>query len=186
MTDKKNKWLIVYSSSTGNTRKIAEAIQSGFGVQNADLYSVKDDFSLEDYDNIAVGYWLTRGAPDVSVQALLAKLHNKTVILFQTQGTQLGSEHSVTAFARAAQHLAADCTVLGTFASQGAINPALIARRQGGDGSNPHSATERNKARWAAAADHPNQEDFERARDFVAQMQHKLELRRRYLEHVSK
>lgn len=177
-----DKWLIVYSSVTGNTQQIAEALQEGFGARNADLFSIKDadSFSADDYENIAVGYWLTRGAPDAGIQEFLHGLHNKTIILFQTQGSLLGSEHSVTAFARAALHLAPDNTVLGTFASQGKINPALLARRKE-DPGNPHSANERNKRRWAAAASHPDESDLQRARDFTAAMQHKLELRRKYL-----
>ena len=92
------KWLIVYSSVTGNTKQIAEAIYDGFGENVADIFAIRDEFNLEDYDNIAVGYWLTRGEPDKMVQELLKKLNNKTVILFQTQGAELNSEHSITAF----------------------------------------------------------------------------------------
>ena len=99
------KWLIVYSSVTGNTKQIAEAIYDGFGENVADIFAIRDEFNLEDYDNIAVGYWLTRGEPDKMVQELLKKLNNKTVILFQTQGAELNSEHSITAFARAASYL---------------------------------------------------------------------------------
>lgn len=177
-----DKWLIVYSSVTGNTQQIAEALQEGLGARNADLFSIKEknSFSAADYENIAVGYWLTRGAPDAGIQEFLHGLHNKTIILFQTQGSMLGSEHSVTAFARAALHLAPDNTVLGTFASQGKINPALLARRKA-DSNSPHSANERNKRRWAAAASHPDEGDLQRAREFTAAMQHKLELRRKYL-----
>ena len=112
------KWLIVYSSVTGNTKQIAEAIYDGFGENVADIFAIRDEFNFEDYDNIAVGYWLTRGEPDKMVQELLKKLNNKTVILFQTQGAELNSEHSITAFARAASYLGENCKVLGTFASQ--------------------------------------------------------------------
>lgn len=124
------KWLIVYSSVTGNTKQIAEAIYNGFGEDMADIFAIRDKFNLEDYDNIAVGYWLTRGEPDKMVQELLKKLNNKTVILFQTQGAELNSEHSITAFARAASYLGENCKVLGTFASQGKINPAMLERRK--------------------------------------------------------
>ena len=122
------KWLIVYSSVTGNTKQIAEAIYDGFGEDMANIFAIRDEFNLEDYDNIAVGYWLTRGEPDKMVQELLKKLNNKTVILFQTQGAELNSEHSITAFARAASYLGENCKVLGTFASQGKINPAMLIK----------------------------------------------------------
>ena len=177
------KWLIVYASVTGNTKKIAEAIHSGFEMGEADIYPITDNgkFKLDDYENIAVGYWLTRGGPDKMVQALLAKLHGKQVVLFQTHGTEIGSEHCFTAFARAATYLPSDNLVLATFTCQGKINPALLAKRFNGDKNDPHTATERNKARWASAAAHPNDEDLQRAKDFVGVIKHKLALRQKYL-----
>lgn len=186
-----SKWLIVYSSVTGNTKQIAEAMYNAFVEGEADIFSIKDvkDISVEEltkYDNIAVGYWLTRGGPDNKVQEFLAKLRNKTVVLFQTQGAMLGSEHSVTAFARAAVYLDSSCKVLGTFASQGKINPALLARRQNAGANDPHAANEQNKQRWVSAALHPNEEDFQRVRDFVSAMKHKLELIKKYTEKVKK
>lgn len=175
------KWLIVYSSITGNTKQIAEAIYEGFTKDEADIYSVQEQFNLNDYDNIAVGYWLTRGGPDKSIQELLSKLNNKTVILFQTQGAELNSEHSITAFARAASYLGSNCKILGTFASQGKINPAMLARRRSSDPTDPHAATERNLKRWEKASQHPNAEDIMRAKEFVIAMKHKLTLRAKYL-----
>lgn len=175
------KWLIVYSSVTGNTKQIAEAIYDGFGENVADIFAIRDEFNLEDYDNIAVGYWLTHGEPDKMVQELLKKLNNKTVILFQTQGAELNSEHSITAFARAASYLGENCKVLGTFASQGKINPAMLERRKNADKNDPHAATPRNLERWQKASIHPNEEDFSRAKEFVKSMQRKIALREKYL-----
>lgn len=180
-----HKWLIVYSSVTGNTKKIAEAMYSAFVPGEADIFSIKDEFSLADYDYIAVGYWLTRGAPDKAVQNLLSKITGKTVILFQTHGAELGSEHSVTAFARAGMKLGADCEVLGTFSCQGKINPALLVRRMNNTNENdPHSATKRNKKRWENASKHPDENDLQRAKDFVFAMKHKLALKQKYLNNL--
>ena len=178
------KWLIVYSSLTGNTKQIAEAMYTTFTNGEADIFSIKeiDKINLDDYDYIAVGYWLTRGAPDKTVQEFLTTIKHKTVMLFQTHGTEPGSEHAVTAFARAAYKLGEDCTILGTFSSQGKINPALLARRQNNtDKNDPHAATERNKKRWESAAKHPDENDIQRAKDFIAAMKHKLALREKYL-----
>ena len=46
------KWLIVYSSVTGNTKQIAEAIYDGFGEDMANIFAIRDEFNLEDYDKI--------------------------------------------------------------------------------------------------------------------------------------
>lgn len=175
------KWLIIYSSVTGNTKQIAKAIYEGFGENIADIFAIQDEFKLENYNNVAVGYWLTRGEPDKMVQELLKKLNNKIVILFQTQGAELNSEHSITAFARAASYLGDNCKVLGTFASQGKINPAILEKRKNIDKNNPHAPTPRNLERWQKASIHPNEEDISRAKDFVKSMQRKIALREKYL-----
>ena len=179
------KWLIVYSSVTGNTKQIAKAMYSAFAENEADIFSIKDvdKIVLDDYDYIAVGYWLTRGAPDRAVQQLLSEISGKTVVLFQTHGAEIGSEHAVTAFARAASRLGNDCDVLGTFSSQGKINPALLARRQNSaDKNDPHAANERNRKRWENAAKHPDENDLQRAKDFISAMKHKLTLREKYIK----
>ena len=183
-----HKWLIVYSSVTGNTKQIAEAMYGAFAEGEADIISVReiDMISLDDYDYIAVGYWLTRGAPDKAVQNFLAELSGKTVVLFQTHGAEVGSEHAVTAFARAAAKLGEGCDVLGTFSSQGRINSALLVRRQNStDKNDPHAANERNKKRWENAAKHPDENDLQRAKDFVFAMKHKLALREKYRQKVN-
>lgn len=177
----KKPWLILYTSVTGNTRKIAEAMYSQFGANEADIISITEPYNLDEYENIAIGYWLTRGAAPPNMLQVLPKIQHKTVVLFQTHGAEVGSEHSNTSFARTAMHLGEGCYVLATFSSQGAINPKLLARRRNTDPNDPHSATKRNQERWAKAAAHPNEDDFQNARDFVDKCRHKLELRKRYL-----
>ncbi len=175
------KWLIVYSSVTGNTKQIAEAMAGA--ADNADLFAVQDvPEDLSSYEVILAGYWLRRGAPDAGMAAFLPKLQGKEVVLFETHGAQLHSEHTITAFARAACLLGAGCSVLGTFACQGKINPALIAMRKNAGPEDPHANTGENVARWAAAATHPDADDLRAARDFVRHMYKKLEVRRRYMK----
>lgn len=132
-------------------------------------------------DIIAVGYWVTRGGPDPVTRQLLPKLTNKTVILFQTHGTTLGSDHSITSLTRAAACLGPGCFVLGTFSSQGRINPARIEKRlQQTDTANPHYPTPEKIAQWQAAAQHPDTDDLQRAREFIAAMLRKQHLLAKY------
>ena len=71
--------------------------------------------------------------------------------------------------------------MLGTFSSQERINPALLTRRQNStDKNDPHAANERNKKRWENAAKHPDENDLQRAKDFVFAMKRKLALREKY------
>ena len=214
------KWIILYSSATGNTRKLAEAAASAIG---ADLLDVSDvlgfapDLShdgssvpcdllegesvenedevlidinrkslsisvdawvgevasrLSKYDGVMVGYWLRRGAPDQRTAALLPKISGKRVALFQTHGAYAGSDHAVTAFARAGALLGPDNLILGTFSCQAAVNPALIKRRlEGKVPGHQGEDLEACKKRWADAANHPDENDLERMRVFARRMQ---------------
>ena len=169
------KWVVIYTSITGNTEKIANAIAEA---ANADIFKGQDmPQDLSGYEVVVLGYWMRRGAPDPLMQKLLPMVHDTKVVLFQTHGTEVGSEHAVTAFARAGYLLGKGCDILGTFSSQGKINPKLIELRKAkGAKDDPHCG-ERAQMRWAEAALHPNEEDMERAKSFVRSMQRKLELR---------
>lgn len=53
---------MIYSSVTGNTKQIAEAIAGQ--ADEADLFRVQDaPEDLSGYDVVAVGYWLRLGRP---------------------------------------------------------------------------------------------------------------------------
>ena len=167
------KWAVIYSSTTGNTKAIAEEIA---GTAGADLFRVQDaPADLSAYEVVALGYWLRRGGPDDLMKAYLPKVRNACVILFQTHGADVGSEHAVTSFARAAYLLGEDTEILGTFSAQAKLAPALIARRRKSDPDDTHNSPEAQE-RWVRAADHPNEEDRAAARAFVDKMEHKLDL----------
>ena len=94
-----NRWLVVYSSVTGNTKKVAEAFCEAVG---GTLVRVEDAAAPEGFDAVAVGYWLWRGGPDPKAASYLSRLEGVNVALLETHAADNRSEHSVTAFARAA------------------------------------------------------------------------------------
>ena len=167
------KWAVIYSSTTGNTKTIAEEIA---GASGGDIFRVQDaPTDLSAYDVVALGYWLRRGGPDDLMKAYLPKVKDACVLLFQTHGADVGSEHAVTSFARAAYLLGENAEILGTFSAQGKLSPALIARRKKSNPDDTHNSAEAQE-RWVRAADHPNEEDRAAARAFVGKMEHKLDL----------
>ena len=113
-----SKWGVFYSSVTGNTKMIAEKIAATAG--EADLLPVEEmPEDLSAYEVVALGYWLRLGGPDPKMMQYLPRVKHATVILFETHGTDPGSEHAVTAYARAAYLLGEGCQILGTFGCQG-------------------------------------------------------------------
>ena len=173
------KWAVIYSSVTGNTRMIAGEMARAAG--DADLFAVEDmPEDLSGYEVAAMGYWLRRGGPDPKMMKSLPKVHDAKVVLFQTHGADSGSEHAVTAYARAAYLLGEGCEILGTFGCQGKINPALLEKRKNAAPDDPHGGAAA-MARWERAAEHPNAQDLAAVADFVRQMQRKLVMRQKYL-----
>lgn len=167
------KWVVIYSSTTGNTKAIAEEMAAESG---ADLFRIQDaPADLSAYDVVALGYWLRRGGPDDRMKAYLPCVENARVVLFQTHGADVGSEHAVTSFARAGHLLGTGCEILGTFSAQGKLSPALIAKRQKGPSDDSHNSPAA-RERWVRAAAHPDAEDRAAARACVHKMEHKMDL----------
>lgn len=166
------KNLVIYSSMTGNTKKIAEKICETLG--DAEIFSVQNaPENFSEYDLIFLGYWLKRGAPDPLMTKFLPKVHDAKVAFFQTHGTEKNSEHAITAFARAAYLLGENCKIIGTFGCPGKINPSLIERRKNIQ-NDPHGG-EKGFARWKNAETHPDEKDLQDAADFAEKMKIKLQ-----------
>ena len=75
------KSLIVYSSQTGNTRKLAEAVRNALPGEKA-MVPVDSAPSPEGYDLVAVGFWLQAGKPDPKAAAYLQDLNNTPIFPF--------------------------------------------------------------------------------------------------------
>src|SRR5665648_121178 len=87
------KKLVVYSSKSGNTKKLAEAVYEYLG-GDKEIAAVADAPDPAGYNFVAVGFWLKAGQPDPDSQAYLAKLkEGQEVYLFATHGAAAGSAH---------------------------------------------------------------------------------------------
>ena len=66
------KSLVVYSSRTGNTRKIAEAVAEA--LPGCHLHPVEEAPQPEGYDLVAVGYWVDKGMPDDAAKKYMERI----------------------------------------------------------------------------------------------------------------
>jgi len=166
------KNLVVYSSRTGNTRMIAEAIYS-IMPEGTELFPVEEAPDPSGYDFVALGFWVDKGAPDDAMMKYMNRVHKKSVGLFGTLGAWPDSDHARDCMAKAAG-LLPDSQVLGTFLCQGKIDPKLLAAMAKMGKNSPHPMTEERRARIAEAAKHPNEADCEAARKVFAGIMKKL------------
>ncbi len=165
------KTLIVYSSLTGNTKAVAEAMHEV--VENSEIMSVKDkpDYTL--YDTIIAGYWVDRGGPDAAAKSFISEIKGKNIILFGTLGAYPDSEH-----AKQSMINAENCVneeekkniVYGSWICQGKVDPKITEMMyKNASAAAAHPMTEERKARLIEAAKHPDANDFANAQAFVQQ-----------------
>lgn len=163
------KSLIVYSSVTGNTKKVAEAIAAPL-TGTTDLFPVETAPPAADYDVIAVGFWVDRGTADQKAQGYLRTIHNKKIALFGTLGAYPDSEHAAKSMSNAAALLAADNELVGTFICHGKVTPRLVDKFKNLPASHPHAMTSEREARHREAAKHPDANDLQKAQAWFTQI----------------
>lgn len=149
---------VIYSSVTGNTRQLAEALALG----HLPLFSVTQQPDPTAYDLLALGFWVRKGLPDARAQRCWAGIHDKPVFLFGTLGAWPHSPHAVRCLEGARALLTANGNrIVGEFLCQGKVSPHVLAAsaRKG-----THPMTEGRAARLAEAARHPDAGDIAAAR----------------------
>lgn len=163
------KTLIIYSSKTGNTRNIAEAIHDA--LPGSDILPVENAPAPEslpgDYGMICVGYWVDKGMPDAKAKACLEALRGARVALFGTLGAWPDSDHARDCIQKSEALLKEPergNTVLGSFICQGKVDPRLV-EMMNKMAADVHPMTPERKARLEEAAKHPDDADRARAKE---------------------
>ncbi len=156
------KSLVVYSSLTGNTKKVAEAVLSV--IPNCDIVSVDNlPENLDEYYFTAIGYWVDRGLPDAKSKKLIKSIKNMNVALFGTLGAYPNSPHAKGCIRDSEAMLkiaGKNNNVLGSFLCLGKIDPKLIDY-MGKFMGDTHPVTPERKARLLEAQTHPDDNDLE-------------------------
>lgn len=115
------KVLVAYMSSTGNTKKVAEAIYGEIPTEK-DIKPADEVESLGGYDMAFLGFPTHGYGPDKKAKAVLEKLcrDNKKVALFVTHAAP-ENEPEVAEYIAKFKQAAAGSEVVGTFDCQGEL-----------------------------------------------------------------
>ena len=163
------KILIVCSSRTGNTKKIAEAIRDALP-GSVEIFTPAAAPDPTPYDVIFVGFWAKRGGPNPAAATFLRGLSGKQLGLFGTMGARVGSAHAGL-IEQNARAVAPGNTVLGVFLCPGKVDPLWLQRRAGDPSlGKVHPMTAERAARLAEAALHPDAEDCRLAGVFATEV----------------
>lgn len=125
------KSLILYSSLTGNTKKIAssiyDAIQGEKEIKNISEL-VDNSINYENYDVIFLGYWVDKGLCDKNSKLVLENIHNKKIALFGTMGASTKGSYGASIMEKIESIVSKDNEILGSFICQGKIAEGLKAK----------------------------------------------------------
>lgn len=158
---------IVYSSKTGNTKKVAEAIAQV--VEDGVLMPVTELQDYTAYDRLIIGYWVDKGMPDEASLELIKRVHHKEIIFFGTLGASPESKHASSCIAKAEAIVLEEGkgnTVLGSWLCLGKIDPKLL-EMMAKMAPATHTMTEERKARIEEANKHPDAQDCLNGQKFV-------------------
>lgn len=161
------KTIVVYSTRTGNTKKVAEAIAAALP-PGTPCQPLADEPDLTAYDCVFLGFWVDRGTANQEAQDVIRTLKNDHICLFATLGANPKSEHAASSLKQAEALLPDGKAADGTFICQGAVDPKVIEMMyKKFPAGSPHGRSPERDALHAEAAKHPDAADLSQAAAFA-------------------
>ena len=120
-------YAVVYSSRTGNTALLAQAIREALPREEC-LYFGEPNARALGAEMIYVGFWTDKGNADESTSDFLKQLHGKNIFLFGTAGFGGSKEYFDKILKKAEHSLDKSNTVFGCYMCQGKM-PMSVRQR---------------------------------------------------------
>ncbi len=150
--------LILVSSRTGNTRKLAQALAEVIVPRAALTTPELLPEDLTPFNPVLLGFWCDRGMAPVDIQQAAKRLHGKRIGCFATMGGEPEKPEAqrwIQETAEALVGLGQDNTLVATFLSMGRVDPEVFRRVTEMVG---YLSPER-EARRKRAESHPDEND---------------------------
>ena len=160
-------YAIVYSSRTGNTERLAQAIRQALPPEEC-LYFGPPDPQARAAERIYVGFWTDKGNADESTLDFLKQLHGKNIFLFGTAGFGGSEEYFNKILKKVERSLDRSNTVFGRYMCQGKM-PLSVRQRYEGMKKQPIHLPNLDALieNFDNALSHPDAEDLERLKQAV-------------------
>ena len=121
------RYAIIFSSRTGNTRKLADTIRGALPDARC-AYFGEAKSADPDAEMIYVGFWTDKGKADADTLDFLKQLRSKRVFLFGTAGFGGSAPYFEKILAATRKALDGSNTVIGSFMCQGKM-PVSVRQR---------------------------------------------------------
>lgn len=155
---------IVYSSQSGCTKKVAEALYERLDCETKSIADVKDHPSVDEADLVVFGYRVEKGAIDEKAAEWLTGLKGKRLFLFATLAYPLDTEQGMkTALTGVEKAQASGNELVGYYFCQGRLAQPLIDffKKTLADGGDPSPFYDEKKGiLYEILADHPTEAEI--------------------------
>ena len=156
------KTLIIYSSKTGNTKKIAEGILKVLPKETV-LAKVEENIDPSEFDTILIGFWVDKTTADEKVRNYIKSIEGKKVGIFATLGAYPDSDHARDALKNVRGFLEPQNEVIGEFICQGKVDPKITEQFENLPPDHRMYMTPERRQRHKDASTHPDEKDIKNA-----------------------
>ena len=124
---KRENYSIVFSSLTGNTKKLADVIHETLPKNECDYFGAIEA-QVPQSKLLYVGFWTEKGNADHKTLELLSKLKNKKIFLFGTAGFGGSDVYFQKILGQIRQSIDSSNVIVGEYMCQGKMPPSVRER----------------------------------------------------------
>ena len=163
------RYSIIFSSVTGNTRMLADTIRETLPRERCDYFGACDGAEAKS-ELLYIGFWTDKGNADAATLALLAKLRGKKIFLFGTAGFGGSEAYFRKVLDRVRRSVDASNRVVGEYMCLGKMPQAVKDRYLRMKEQPEHPANlDMLIENFDRALPHPDTADLEKLRKAVAE-----------------
>lgn len=161
------RYAIIFSSKTGNTKELAETIREILPKEDCDYFGTAEA-NMQSSEMLYIGFWTDKGTADATTLALLKNLKNKKVFLFGTAGFGGSKAYFQKILDTVKNVLDESNIVVGEFMCQGKM-PQSVRERYVKMKEQPNHMPNLDKLikNFDSALSHPDRDDLDHLKESV-------------------
>lgn len=166
------KYLVVYSSRTGNTEMLADQVKKTLGEEECLYFGAPSEeakAAAENAEVIFAGFWTDKGNCEEPMAEFLESLENAKVVLFGTAGFGQSQDYFDRILANVKGHLNGSNSVAGAWMCQGKMPVSVRKRYEAMREQEPERAAQL-IANFDQALGHPDAGDLETFSGFIGNL----------------
>lgn len=162
------KILIIYSSLTGNTKKVCEKAFE-FLACDKEIIAIEniDENILTRFENVILGTWIDKATADEKMRKFLKNLSGKNLYFIATLAASLDSEHAQKCYKNLVKLCSKNNNFMDGILARGRVSEELQEKFEKFPLNIIHKFVPNMKEIIIEADSHPNESDFKIVENFI-------------------